>query len=924
MNRHTVLLMRIKRIRPYACPVTVGILLSCIFAQTAFSFTSLRPPAVAATTSGRVAYVLNGKPSAAGMAVYHGACAPLPGTVIASAALVSKYSAYDMMRHIDSPGDIAEEINTALPMLIKGIKGAFARRDRKTRRAVESALETYRLRIKQYLACRQDAGDAQARIIRNSIGTAKLLLGMDLRIARMEKDPAKEALLIEILEQVDRQAVEDINAAEGVVVEKDAQLQWRRFSGIRDKMISDRKKQAQACNINIRELDEKIRALVMRNTRLDQKLVEAQSRDDTDETEAILALINSNTELIGQCESAKQDLNTEKEMRETHITILKDINDNIIKSPEHILQRQKTVSQIIYNDAYKTLESLALYETGSQSRVFAFTLSSVESIIARLIGISPLYLKADARGADLVLISDKELPAEELVDLLHSEEYPVKAIVCFEGSMTSHWVVLAQGMGVPVALLNSSMISAEELAAAGDDIIIETTQQGRATVISNPDKITKNKYGFSALEQQFYYNLCQQQYARRKSSRLRIYANVADKDTVEKGVSIGVEGVGLYRTEFAPSDNTKNTLRDFIRSQSSENRTRLLEGFSEDLYTVLSANKTAEGPFIMRTDDFEADKNTADTMRLLGKSGFDLYRTDIGKAILTLRIAGYYIALKRLQDEGGYAFSPGMIFPMVKQQGDMHFIREEIMPEARKTVNEYIGIESYDARESTPISTGPMIETVEAYDNCDSIKVDPETDIISVGNSDFTASVLSREFGIAIDRNDRHFAKAFSSLKPEVCRKYYDITDAVSDWNTTHPENPKTMGFCGAQAGQVDFILFASFLQKEFKNVSMHVSVSPGMAPLIYFFMQHITDEDLAIFRQGIGFKTHQLASEKVSGIYARIRQGRLYKEQVTDRLKSVCAFVIDGTGVQDMPAAPRLHKIQRQKNNYGSVDSAG
>ncbi len=289
---------------------------------------------------------------------------------------------------------------------------------------------------------------------------------------------------------------------------------------------------------------------------------------------------------------------------------------------------------------------------------------------------------------------------------------------------------------------------------------------------------------------------------------------------------------------------------------------------------------------MLRTDDFEEDKNVANIVKLLGERGFDIYRTDAGNKVVSLRIASYYIALLALQQKGGYDFTPGMIFPMVKTQRDVHFMRDEITPQALDIVSEYLDVKPNDI--TLQLDTGPMIETAEACDNIDSIMVDPKTRLISVGNSDLTASVLSRDFAIDIKRGDKHFGQFFFSLKPSVCKKYEEIIEAVSIWNDKYPDNVKRIGFCGAQATLDEFVLLASFLAKKYDNVPIYISVPSGIVPLISFFLLHIEDKDLDVFEQGIGFKTQQLASDKAREIHERIRKSKKYKEHVDARLESI------------------------------------
>jgi len=276
-----------------------------------------------------------------------------------------------------------------------------------------------------------------------------------------------------------------------------------------------------------------------------------------------------------------------------------------------------------------------------------------------------------------------------------------------------------------------------------------------------------------------------------------------------------------------------------------------------------------------------------------------------------------------------------MIFPMVKEQRDVYFMRKDVIPEAQKIAVDYIQADGGNAL--MQISTGPMVETIEACDNIDYIIVDPETSVISVGNSDLTASVLSREFGLDINRSDSYFSSFFMTLQPSVCKKYIAIAESVARWNRAHPNNIKVLGFCGAQATSEEFILFACALKrkinKDFNNddkeghvdvLPMYFSVPPRVAPLVDFFVSHILDEDLDIFEQGIGFKTQQLAHEKVKEIHARIKETPLYGQEVDARLKKIQRLGIAGQEQDtEVASVPRAHSLDHQQTIDLAVGSA-
>ena len=871
--------------------------LVCARADIALSFTTLRPAATTAEeahTSRGITEELIAKTSSAGTATYKGISNAVPATIIGKAAIFSSYSAYDILRNIQH-GSIKAERDNLLSQAIEDISKAIKVSTVSNAEEALRALSSYYEKVSAYFSERLTSTPDKNHLIRNSIGTLEFFLSVDIRKARAGEDTAQEELLKQILRLVQQKAFDDIDRQE-VITQDDANTQWAGFVKVRDELLEDYSEQIQALDEQEVELGEKIEALAMRNEQLMRDLSVAAKEGDVKEQEAVKDTVKENELLIAQCTGAQTDSINEQGVCDINKVILENVSDSSVKGADNIFKRQKTVAQILY-EQYRGNEKTAIdfdwsIEGGEgMYRIQADAMKRIESIMVRLKQVPAFYLKATYEDKDLVLLSNEELPVEALKDLVELQQKPIKAIVCLEGAIASHWVIVAQSMGIPVVLLGDSARSAEEIASLEDDIIVETTLGRRTgTVIVHPDEETLSRYGASSLRQEFYSDLCLQQYMIGNRGdgdiKLNVYANTASPENVEKTSNLGIEGIGLYRTELAPSDKARSAFKAYLLNPGGQAERQLLDALIVDMYQSLSRYRKNTGPFVLRTDDFEEDKSVADIVRLLGKSGFDIYRTEVGRKVVALRIASYYIALISLERKGGYAFTPGMIFPMVKTERDVRFIRNEITPLAKSIVSEYLNIEP--GKMLVRIDTGPMVETVEACDNIDSLMVDPNTKIISIGNSDLTESVLSREFGIDIKRGDKHFAQFFSSLKPSVCERYKAVVEAVSIWNAEHPDNIKRVGFCGAQATLDEFILFASFLAKKYDNIPMYISVPPGIVPSISFFLSHAEGNDLEIFDEGIGFKTQQLAHDKALAIYSRIRGTTKYKQFVDARLESI------------------------------------
>ena len=908
--------------------VTLMILCS-FFAQSALSFDALRPLSSqlqAQHPAAGTQSMFSGKSSAAGTLTYEGMSNAVPSTIIGKAALFSSYSAYDISRNIQY-GDIKAERDIVLPQVIEEISKAIKRPAVSNTEEALRELNSYCGKVSNYFSERLTISPDKNRLLRNSIGALEFFMSVDIRKARAGEDAEREESLKQILRLVQQKAFDDINRQE-TITQDDADTQWDEFTKVRDELLGDYSKQIQELEDQEVELGEKVEALTMRNEKLTHDLSVAEQEKDIKEQEAIKSTIKENESLIAQCIDAQIDSAKAQGVCSINKMILENVSSSMVKGASNIFKQQKTVAQILY-ELYRKNEKTAIdFDWSIENpevmyRVQVDAMRRIESVMTRLKQVPAFYLKATYEDKDLVLLSNEELPVEALKDIVELQQKPIKAIVCLEGAIASHWVIVAQSMGIPVVLLGDSTHSTEEITSLEDDIIVETTLGKRTgTVVVRPDEEALSIYGVSSLRQEFYSDLCLQQHMLGNQGegdiKLSVYANTSSPKNVAKTSDLGIGGIGLYRTELAPSDKTQSALKAYLSNPEGQTERLLLDAFIVDMYQSLSKYRKNAGPFVLRTDDFEEDKSVAGIVKLLGAGGFDIYRTEAGKRVVSLRIASYYIALISLARKDGYAFTPGMIFPMVKTERDVRFMRDEITPLAKSIVAEYLNIEQ--GKILVQIDTGPMVETVEACDNIDSLMVDPNTKIISVGNSDLTESVLSRDFGIAIKRGDKHFAQFFSSLKPSVCEKYEAVVEAVSIWNAKHPDNIKRVGFCGAQATLDEFILFAYFLSKKYDTVPMYISVPPGIVPLISFFLSHVENKDLEIFDEGIGFKTQQLAHDKAHAIYSRIRATTKYKQFVDARLESIQRLGIERIQNDNDQTAQR-HEYRL--NIESTIDSA-
>lgn len=1114
-------------------------------ARSALSFNAFRPASVSSepypvTSSLFAKEASQVKASAAGMIIEHGPCTPPWDTVFGKAALISTYSAYDILRHIEQE-DIGKEINSLLPALLRDIRAQVNTGGEDTQNALLNELDKYAVSVRRYLKNRRQSGSVSpGQLVKNSIGALAFFVAVDLRKAKSRRDTGKEELLAELLGMVQKRALADIDTSPAQAITPDkARQMWRAFKATQNRLVLQYRRQADLCSRQADEMLVKIKALKRRNKRL---AAGTSERVDAEESEAIQRTIEDNSAIVSQYRQAQEDLQNHAGMFNAVAMEAERLSVDYVKGPKNILKTQRSPEELLYISVYTVFEKLSLttnpFDENMHKTYTVYTdiMKLVESAMADMRGVSPFYIKAGDIKEDLVLLSNYDLPAHILANLLDAQSYKIKAICTLEGTRTSHSTITAEMRGVPTVLLRAEDRSAEDIASISDDMIVETTHE-KGTVIARPDAKTISRYELSGARQRLEKAFAIEKYLlRRQAARSRRYdrAETATYDRVSvyaaaSAASIGevrdtnIDGTGLFRTELSMSDRTRRALRHYAEKATESGKNMLLAAFVDDMYKSLNACKDCGGHFVLRTDDFEEDKDGADIVNLLQAKGFDIYRDErTGRAIAALRIASYYIALNHIRRAGltaklspalrglkdccqdfcegpdyaeiesvldrhltglaqditdvytiasnidllldktsedlrralscekekeyttdaalqhlaqgikeefitrgdeagvinilmrqftedvmtafekekddaareadrliiqlkadlqalfldeedidaalesaiinfivgvetylsrfealegkqntiesllysfiapakalsrdpyGYRFSPVMIFPMVKQQRDVQFMRDKVIPQARRLAGEYI---NNDSQRTLPaIAVGPMLETVEAYDNLDFLVEDEKTSLISIGTSDFTQSVFSRETGLDITRGDVYFEAFFTTLKPNTCRKYYEIAQAVSAWNEDYPRNPKVLGFCGAQAETEEFMLFVSFLQKEFKNVNMYISVSANMVPQAELFIECITDADLKIFEKEPGFKTHQLAVGKARGIRERIRKSREYVRYMRENIHAAARENTGSRQEASIPASSRAKPVSTGDNLYKRLRAA-
>jgi phosphotransferase system enzyme I (PtsP) len=340
---------------------------------------------------------------------------------------------------------------------------------------------------------------------------------------------------------------------------------------------------------------------------------------------------------------------------------------------------------------------------------------------------------------DTILIARNLGPAE----LLEYDRRRLKGVLLEEGSLTSHMVIVARAIGVPViGRLNDIRHSVEE----GEAILLDGDN---GSVIIRPNR---------PLQASFEHRMTLSQKRRAEFAAVKALPAVT-RDGVQVSVMVnaglaedaaalhmtGADGIGLFRTEF-----------QFLVSATLPGRER-----QQRLYTKV-LESAGDRPVVFRTVDIGGDKalpyltdvhdeaeNPAMGWRALRLS---LERTTLMKAQ----------ARALIEASGGKVLR--VMFPMVSEPWEYE--------EARSLFEEQVGWAKRAHRKvPSRIEFGAMLEVPSLAETLDQLL--PRVDFISIGTNDLT------QFLFAADRSEPRLAQRYDWLSPAILRFLKRVLDAA-------------------------------------------------------------------------------------------------------------------------------------------------
>jgi phosphotransferase system enzyme I (PtsP) len=356
---------------------------------------------------------------------------------------------------------------------------------------------------------------------------------------------------------------------------------------------------------------------------------------------------------------------------------------------------------------------------------------------------------------DTVLIARNLGPAE----LLEYDRRRLKAVLLEEGSLTSHMVIVARAIGVPViGRLHDIRHSVED----GEPILVDGDN---GSVIVRPNRALLSGFEHRmALSQKR-----RAEFAAVKSLPARTKDGVKVSVMVNAGLAedaaalpmTGADGIGLFRTEF-----------QFLISATMPGRERQQRLYSK----VLEA--AGDRPVVFRTVDIGGDK----ALPYLADVHEEAENPAMGWRALRLSLERSTLmkAQARSLLEASAGKTLRVMFPMVSEPWEYE--------EARALFEEQVEWARHSHKKlPSRIEFGAMLEVPSLAEMLDQLL--PRVDFLSIGTNDLT------QFMFAADRSDPRLAERYDWLSPAILRFLKRVLDAAREADVP-------VRICGEMAGR--------------------------------------------------------------------------------------------------------------------------
>ena len=367
--------------------------------------------------------------------------------------------------------------------------------------------------------------------------------------------------------------------------------------------------------------------------------------------------------------------------------------------------------------------------------LLADRMHDLEDLANRLLRIVSGQVSTAARLGlrdDTILIARDLGPAE----LLEYDRRRLKGVILEEGSLTSHVVIVARAMGVPVL---GRIRGLRGMIREGDLILVDGAQ-GIANIRPTQSVVEafEARSARSRERQARYAALRDVEPFTKDGERITLMINAGLRDDVAMLNLTGADGIGLFRTEF-----------QFLVSAALPQRDRQTRLYRDVLDTA------GDKPVIFRTVDVGGDKSLP-YLRGDEENGGDENPAMGWRALrLALEREGLMKAQARALLEASAGRTLNVMFPMVSEPWEF---------DAAKAVFDAQLAFLRSRRKVLPeqIRYGVMLEVPALAEMLDVLA--PKLSFVSIGTNDLT------QFLFAADRSNPKLAERYDWLNPSILR----------------------------------------------------------------------------------------------------------------------------------------------------------
>ena len=344
---------------------------------------------------------------------------------------------------------------------------------------------------------------------------------------------------------------------------------------------------------------------------------------------------------------------------------------------------------------------------------------------------------------DTILVARNLGPAE----LLEYDRRRLKGVILEEGSLTSHVVIVARAMGVPVL---GRIRGLRGVVREGDQLLLDAAE-GTVTVRPSAAMLEafEARFARSRERQAAYARLRDVEPVSRDGQRITVMINAGLRDDVANLNLTGADGIGLFRTEF-----------QFLVSATLPARERQTRLYRE----VLDA--AGDRPVMFRTVDIGGDKTLP---YLRHDDGVREENPSMGWR--ALRVALEREGLLKVQGRALLEAAAGrtlnVMFPMVSEPWEFDA--------AKKVIETQIAfLRSQKKQLPEAVRYGVMLEVPALAEQLDLIG--PKISFLSIGTNDLT------QFLFAADRANPKLAARYDWLSPSILRFLRRVLTSVDGY----------------------------------------------------------------------------------------------------------------------------------------------